>query len=101
MLLRKEVSDEGIIRVTINGMNLDHELSRFLTGTTYEDDEGIFTPTGDTFYFGAFKKSFCFSTKLNLKAPAKDIANVLNHRIVCVKQWVAACKATAGEAEVR
>ena len=101
MLLKKDVSNDGIINIKINGMDLDNKLSRLLTGTTYEGDEGIFTPTGDIFYFGVFKKSFCFNTKLDLKAPAKDIANVLNYRIVCVKQWVAACKATAGEAEVR
>jgi len=101
MLLRKEISDEGIIRLTINGMDLDHELSRFLTGTTYEKDDGIFSPAGDIFHFGEFKKEFAFSDRLDYTDPVKNIAAALNYRIKVVRQWVAACKATAGEAEVR
>jgi len=101
MLLKKEVSNEGIIRISINGMDLDYNLSRFLTGTTNEDDEGIFTPTGDTFYFGDFKKEFAFSDRLDYMDTVENIAAVINRRTEKVRAWIARCKATAGETEVR
>jgi hypothetical protein len=65
-------------------------ISRSLTGTTDEQDIGIFfTARSVWFRYGAYYKEFLFDDSLSLKSDnLRDLKRKLENRIRIVKEWV-------------
>jgi len=102
MNLNKVVSEKGKITMKIDGEDLNHELSRKLTGTTGEGGYGIFEEgLDDHFEFGEFKTYISFVSNLDWQWCVEDLADRIGERIRKVNDWVLDCKATAGCVEIK
>mgnify|MGYP000574924979 CR=1 FL=1 len=69
------------------GKQLKYRASRKLTGTTGENDDGVFTDESETFRYGYQERHFDFS-KLDLFERGKERKNLLE-RIKMVQDWIA------------
>lgn len=106
MEIKKTVSAQGEVKITIDGKELSVELSRELTGTTREliGARGIFAPVMGKFFFGEFNVDFagvcCDFPALTETLTVQEYARRLLGRINFVRGWVEDCKATAGSVTV-
>jgi hypothetical protein len=95
--VEKTVSDSGRIEIFIDGLPTNDATSRALTGTTYEENKGIFTldEDGDNFTFGDFKQ-YISLPMLDFTWTAEKITDRIAERIKLVREWVKSCKETTG-----
>ena len=101
MLLKKTVSAEGQIEITLNGQELDLELSRLLTGTTGEEEKGIFNGENSAYFeFGDFRNRIIFQSFLDFCWQFEDIYEVIQTRVDQVRAWVQDCRDSGGEGEI-
>ena len=101
MKLVKKVDTEGIIDVEIDGRPLDFKVSREITGTTREQEQGIFSPAREeNFTFGDYQNLIMFASHLSLCEPVDEIAEIIKERTEKVREWVQECKDTQGTVEI-
>jgi len=101
MIFTKTVSPEGIINLDIDGRDLDFRLSREITGTTGEENEGVFNKSVSTeFKFGDFSTDIGFYSNLDPSWCSEDLGIRIKNRISKVRDWVEDCKATAGSLDL-
>lgn len=98
MVLEKKVSKDGMIETTINGKKLDYALSRKLTGTIFEQENGVFSHDRNTEYFefGDFKASIHFNGTYDESWHIEDLSTAIFARIEKVRGWVDDCKNSGG-----
>ena len=101
MKIEKTIDEKGKITILVDGKAPNYELSRILTGTTNENQDGIFvTRNYEVFRFGDFSNTIYFSHSLGLTTPNEDYAEELAARIQKVRAWVQKCRDTAGTVEI-
>ncbi len=104
MKIEKRVNERGEVEIRIDGETPDYELSRKLTGTTGEKNDGIFDVHGEagfiSFRYGDFQASINLSRHLDPTYPVEKYAEILAERIKKVRNWVKSCRETAGIAEI-
>ena len=105
MKVEKAIDEKGHVSIRIDGEVPDYELSRKLTGTTGEKNDGIFDVHGEagfiSFSFGDFHASINLGRHLYPTDPVDKYAEILSERIEKVREWVQSCRKTAGTVEIK
>ena len=99
MKVEKIVDEKGIVTIIVNEkIGKPYVASRELTGTTDEDNDGVFDYQKEIkFIFGDFRKKFYFNELLDKTLPIEKYCEILVERIKLVRDWVETCKKTEGK----
>ena len=106
--IKKSIDKYGKVQMSLSYVNdstidpndsfdLDHNQSRYLTETAYEERLGIFTERSATilFTYGEYKQWILFEEMLDHSETVQEIALVIEKRLKKVIAWVKECKKKA------